>query len=141
MRNRHDFPNDGDCQPGTMKSLSGKDISLKSVALKGTVEGLLFSSTIIQEYKNETDQNLEIIYTFPVAFGSALLGMDATIGDRKLHGEVVKKEDAEEQYEEAIDKGDSAIMLQESSLGLYTANLGNIKAGEKSVLKFIRPGY
>lgn len=115
---------------GTMESSSGENISLKSVKVSGTLEGLLFSSTITQEYKNETANALEIIYTFPVGWNTALLGMDATIGEKKLHGEVVKKAEAEEQYEEAIEKGDSAIMVQQSSLGLYTANLGNIKPGE-----------
>ena len=115
---------------GSMDSGSGKNISLKSVSLTGSVEGLLFSSTISQEYKNETDEALEIIYTFPVGYNTALLGMDATIGDKKLHGEVVKRAEAEERYEEAVEKGDSAIMVQESSMGLYTANLGNIKPGE-----------
>ena len=34
------------------------------------------------------------------------------------------------QVKEALSGGDSAIMVQKSAKGLYTANLGNIKAGE-----------
>lgn len=115
---------------GSMKSDSGEWISLKSVKVTGNIDGLLFSSTIRQEYKKETDKAIEIIYTFPIGWNTALLGMDASIGDKILHDELVKIAEAEEQCEEAIEKGDSAIMLQQSSAGLYTANLGNIKPGE-----------
>lgn len=120
---------------GSMKSGSTENISLKSVSISGEVEGLLFSSTIRQEYKNDTDKALEIIYTFPVGWDTSLLGLEATIGEKRLSGEVVKKSDAEERYEEAVADGDSAIMVQQSSRGLYTANLGNIKAGESVVVE------
>ena len=120
---------------GTMESDGGENISLKSVSIFGEVEGLLFSSTIRQEYKNDTDKALEIIYTFPLGWGTALLGLQATIGEKRLTGEVVKKAEAEEKYEKAVKDGDSAIMVQQSSRGLYTANLGNIKTGETVVVE------
>ncbi len=123
-------PNETPYPFGTMKSCSGENIALKSVAITGDVDGLLFSSAIRQEYKNETDKTLEIIYTFPIGWGTALLGMNAEIGGKKLKGEIVEKQKAEAKYEEAIKDGDSPIMLQQSSTGLYTANLGNIKPGE-----------
>lgn len=106
------------------------EIALKSVAVSGEVHGLLFSSTTTQVYKNETNDPLEVIYTFPLAWDTALLGLSATIGEKHLTGQVVQKKQAEQQYEEAVSKGDSAIMVQQSAEGLYTANLGNIKPGE-----------
>lgn len=112
-------------------SMEGQAVpSLKSVAVSGEVHGLLFKSTIRQEYRNETKDTLEVIYTFPMAWGTVLLGMAAEMGGKKLTGVVIKKDKAEEQYEKAIQDGDSAILLQESARGLYTANLGNIKPGE-----------
>lgn len=129
-------PASGEAYPfGSMKSAGGERISFKSVAISGRVEGLLFSSTIRQEYVNDTDKALEIIYTFPLGWGTALLGLEATIGETRLSGEVVKKSDAEQKYEQAVAEGDAAIMVQQSAPGLYTANLGNIKAGEKVVVE------
>ncbi|MBD5647290.1 MAG: VWA domain-containing protein [Desulfovibrio sp.] len=129
-------PASGEAYPfGSMKSAGRERISLKSVAISGRVEGLLFSSTIRQEYVNDTDKALEIIYTFPLGWGTALLGLEATIGETRLIGEVVKKADAEQKYEEAVAEGDAAIMVQQSAPGLYTANLGNIRAGEKVVVE------
>lgn len=120
---------------GTMEATGPQKIALKAVAFSGDIEGLLFSYSIRQEYQNETKDNLEIIYTFPVGWNTALLGMKANIGGKELKGEVVEKSEAEESYEKAIFNGDSAIMVQKSSMGLYTANLGNIKSGERVVVE------
>lgn len=122
---------DSDAYPlGKMKVKGKGNISLKSVSISGNITGLVLSSTIRQEYRNETDNDLEIIYTFPLGFNTALLGMNASIQGKKLIGKVVEKQEAEASYEKAINDGDSAIMVQKSSFGLYTANLGNIKPGE-----------
>lgn len=116
---------------GSMSTEDGKTISLKAIHVRGSLEGLLFSWNLEQEYINETKDALEIIYTFPLAYKSVLLGMKASIGERELDGVVVAKKEAEEQYEEAVSSGDSAIMVQQTGGGLFTANLGNIKPGEK----------
>lgn len=73
---------------GKMETAQGK-IALKSVVLNGTIEGLLFSSSIIQEYKNEETEALEVIYTFPLGYNTALLGLSATIGDRELNRKII----------------------------------------------------
>lgn len=119
---------------GSMESESGEKIALKSVKVTGEVQGVFFASTITQEYKNETDDNLEIIYTFPTGYKTVLLGMDARIGERELVGVVLEKKEAEARYEKAIGAGDSAIMVQEAENGLYTANLGNIAPGERVIV-------
>ena len=119
-------------------------IALTGVAVRGEVEGLLFTSHLCQEYKNESEENIECIYTFPLAWDTVLLGLSAVIGGRELTGHVLPKNEAEESYEEAVGRGDSAILVERSAKGLYTANLGNIKAGEKVTIelmcvKLLRP--
>jgi Ca-activated chloride channel family protein len=71
-----------------------------------------------------------VFQSFPVAHGASLLGMDAVIGEKRLKSIVLEKKEAEERYEKALDEGDTPILVQESSPGLYTANLGNIKDNE-----------
>ncbi|MBQ9405756.1 MAG: VWA domain-containing protein [Desulfovibrio sp.] len=118
---------------GSMRNVHDENpsaIAFKSVEVTGEVRGLLFSSTIRQTYKNETSKPLEVIYTFPLAWDTALLGMSASMDGKHLHGEIVEKHKAEQKYETAILSGDSAIMVEMSAKGLCTANLGNIKAGE-----------
>lgn len=115
---------------GSFEAKGGLLPSLKSVTIHGKVNGLTFKSSIRQEYKNETNKTLEAVYTFPLARGTSLLGLHVEIGDKYLEGVVIEKKVAEEKYEESITKGDTPVMVQQSTKGLYTANLGNIKAGE-----------
>ena len=49
---------------------------------------------------------------------------------------MVEKKEAERDYEEAIDKGDTAIMLERAGNGLCTLNLGNLMAGETAVIRY-----
>ncbi|MDR1776518.1 MAG: VIT and VWA domain-containing protein [Desulfovibrio sp.] len=117
-------------QEAVLKSSEGECVALQSVRVAGKLEGLLLETDIQQNYLNDTGKNLEIVYTFPLAWGARLLDMEAEIGGRRLQGAVFEKKQAEENYEKAIDQGDTPIMVQEASPGLYTANLGNIKPGE-----------
>ena len=50
---------------------------------------------------------------------------------------VVEKASAEEQYEEAITSGDTAIMLELVQPGLYTMNVGNIMADEEVTITIL----
>ena len=113
-----------------MASPSGEKLALESVRVEGRLDGLLLSTVIRQNYRNDTAKNLEIIYTFPLGCAAALLGLTVEMGGRRLQGVVIEKKEAEERYEKALEEGDTPIMVQESSPGLYTANLGNIKAKE-----------
>jgi len=113
-----------------MESPNGEKLALQSVRVEGRLDGLLLSTVIRQHYRNDTAKNLEIVYTFPLGYGNSLLGLTVEMAGKRLQGVVIEKKEAEERYEKALEEGDTPIMVQESSPGLYTANLGNIKAHE-----------
>ncbi|MDR1921910.1 MAG: VIT and VWA domain-containing protein [Candidatus Adiutrix sp.] len=117
-------------QETTLRSATGQSLALQSVQARGQLDGLMLSMTISQNYRNDTGKDLEIVYTFPLEWGTVLLGLEAEIGGRRLQATVVEKKEAEEEYEKALEEGDAPIMVQQSAPDLYTANLGNIKAGE-----------
>ena len=48
---------------------------------------------------------------------------------------VIEKKQATEHYEKAIDDGDMPVMVEKSSSGLYTANLGNLKDCESVTIE------
>lgn len=126
---------------GRMESIDGEMTPLKSLAIMGEVRGSLFTSRIRQVYRNEGSRDMEAVYTFPLAWGTVLLGLSAEIGGKRLEGSVVAKKDAEMSYEKSVSEGDSAILVQKSADGLFTANLGNIRPGETVAmeLRCIRP--
>lgn len=123
-------------QVAALCSQSGEFMALKSVVASGRLSGLLFEMTVRQSYRNETKRTLETVYTFPLAWGAVLLGLDVELGGKRLSGAVVKKKEAERRYENAISDGDSPILLEKSADGLYTVNLGNLKPGEDAVIEY-----
>jgi Ca-activated chloride channel homolog len=122
-------------EPETMNK-DNQQMALQSVSAKGTVSGLLLEMTIRQKYKNNTKKNIETVYTFPMGWGATLMDMNAEIAGKRLSGLVTEKQEAEEQYERAIQKGDTPIMLEKNSDGIYTANLGNLKPNEEAVIEY-----
>jgi uncharacterized protein YegL len=113
----------------------GNQVALKGVHVEGHLEGLMLVMTLRQQYRNDTERNLETVYTFPLAFGATLLGLKVEIGGRRLHGAVIGAPEARERYEAALEDGDSPVMVEKASEGLFTANLGNLMPGESVVIE------
>jgi len=114
---------------------NGKEVAMKSVHVHGKLDGLLLRMKSRQTYTNESEDTLETVYTFPLAWGATLLNLAVELNGKRLNGTVIEKKKAVKQYEEAIDNGDTPIMVERSGRGLYTANLGNLLTGETAVIE------
>jgi Ca-activated chloride channel family protein len=113
----------------------GQAVALQSVHAQGQLQGLMLRMKLRQVYRNTTSDNLECVYTFPLAWGSVLLGMAVELNGKRMTGTVVEKKEAEATYEKAIQSGDLPVMLERSGKDLYTANLGNILPGDEVVIE------
>ena len=113
----------------------GEEVAMKSVHVHGKLDGLLLRMKVRQTYTNDSDQSLETVYTFPLAWGATLLNLAVELNGKRLNGSVIEKKQAVKQYEAAIDNGDSPIMVERSARGLYTANLGNLLPGETAMIE------
>ena len=114
----------------------GTTVPLRGVTAHGRLEGLLFELTVEQRYRNDTDRNLEAVFTFPLPVRAVLLGFDLEIGERKLTAHAVARQEASERYERAIDQGNTAALIEHDGNGLYTVSLGNLLAGENATIRY-----
>jgi Ca-activated chloride channel family protein len=112
----------------------GQNVSLKSVHLEGKLEGLLLTMLVKQRYLNDSEETIEASYTFPAGWGANLMGFSVELNGKQMQAVALAKKKAEKKYEKAIESGDTPVMLEKSPLGLYTANLGNLKPGEEAVI-------
>jgi Ca-activated chloride channel family protein len=119
-----------------LKSLAGMPIPLMGVSLQGLAEGCLHCLTVEQRYQNVETETIEAVYTFPLPMKAVLLSLELEIGERKLRGVVQQKLEAAETYEQAIESGDTAALLEQASDGLYTVSLGNLQPGEQAVIRY-----
>jgi Ca-activated chloride channel homolog len=129
-------------QPTALLSIKGDDTSfgsaglaLQGVTVQGRLDGLLLRTTLQQCYRNTSGRLIETVYTFPLAHGATLLGLSVTLGKQRLDGAVIEKRQASRQYEQAIDDGDTPVLVDQSAPGLYTANLGNLQPGEEATIE------
>ena len=119
-----------------LRSTHGEAMSLLGVTARGKAVGLHFELAVEQRYRNATTANLEVVYTFPLPLNAVLLDLEVCLGGKTLKGVVVEKSAGEAQYEAAIDKGDTAILLELAGDGLYTVNFGNLMAGEEATITY-----
>lgn len=115
-----------------LTSLEGKPVALCDVAVSAVLQDLLAEVTISQTYRNDERVNIEAVYTFPLPLDAVLLELEVDIGGRVLKGVVVEKKAAEEKYEDAVEAGDAAVMLETIEPGLYTMNVGNLLPQESA---------
>jgi Ca-activated chloride channel homolog len=120
----------GDASPAGSAGLT-----LQGVDVQARLDGLLLRTTLQQRYRNRSGRLVETVYTFPLAHGASLLGLSVTLGDKKMSGAVIEKQEATQRYEQAIDAGDTPVLVEQSSPGLYTANLGNLQDGEEATIE------
>lgn len=93
----------------------GSAVMFEGMRAEGDLNGLLLDMKVEQYFRNPTNKNIEVIYTFPLPWGAALLGVDITLGGKNLTGSVIEKKVAESRYEEALSDGDAAIMLEKTT--------------------------
>ncbi|MBF0220173.1 MAG: VWA domain-containing protein, partial [Gammaproteobacteria bacterium] len=112
------------------------DLPLQQLMLEVTVSDEYYSVVTQQTWFNSSDQAVEIHYTLPLPRNAILLELTGQIGEQQLVASVKGKERAEEEYENAMSEGNSAIHLQQLKDGLWGLSLGNLAAGEKLTLNY-----
>ncbi len=109
----------------------GQQPMLLGVKANGAIKGRLLAMSLQQRFRNASDTNTEISYTFPLPFGAVLMGVDVELNGKALTGEVTAKSTARARYEEAISEGNSGILLERNPDHSYTLELGNLMAREE----------
>ncbi|KAK2808681.1 hypothetical protein FQN50_004546 [Emmonsiellopsis sp. PD_5] len=95
-------------------------------------------TTLTQTFINPESKVVKNLkYTFPLYDGVSVVGFKCTIADRVIHGLVKEREEAKSEYQEAVRQGQSAALLEQSTLAsdTFTTSIGNIPAGSTAVVE------
>ena len=104
---------------------------LKHTEVKAKVSGNLSRVEVTQTFENPFTNPLEAIYVFPLPDEAAVDDMEIKIGDRIIKGNIKKREEAEQIYQEAKQQGRTAGLLTQERANIFTQALANIKPGEQ----------
>lgn len=106
-------------------------LPLKSTTAKVAIAGVIADVKVTQVYKNEGKKPLEAIYVFPGSTRAAVYGMKMTIGERTIVAKIRTKEQARQDYEEALQQGKSASLLEQHRPNVFQMNVANIMPGDE----------
>lgn len=83
----------------------------------------------------------ECVYEFPLYDGVSVVGFTCRIGSRIIKGVVKEKEKAREVYSEAVERYETAGLLEQlKTSDVFQTRIGNLPAGEKVVVDIFYVG-
>ena len=110
-----------ECTDSTVDALP-----LKSTNVYVNISGVIADATIRQRYINTGGKPLEATYVFPLSTKAAVYYLKMYIGDRIITAVVKEKEQAQQEYEEAIKNGQTATLLEQQRPNVVQMKVGNI---------------
>ena len=114
-------------------------VSLQNVNIHANIVDFVSEVTVTQSYINAESTPIEVVYMFPIEEEAAVTFFEAEVDGRKIVTQVKEKEEAREEYKEAMKNKKTAALLEETQPDIFRIKLGQVKpgAGAKIVLKYI----
>src|SRR6058998_3787859 len=106
-------------------------VPLQGVSVEAWIKDFCARVVITQRYRNTESGPIEAVYVFPLEEGAAVCGFEALIGAVHVVGEVKDREEAFSTYDDAIQAGHGAYLLDQERPDVFTASIGNIPPGEE----------
>ncbi|XP_060770419.1 von Willebrand factor A domain-containing protein 5A-like isoform X3 [Neoarius graeffei] len=113
-------------------------VPLKHIEVDLQVQGHVATVTSTLQYVNEEEQPLEAVFVFPMPSGAAVCQFSAKIADQEIVAEVQEKQEAREQYDDALSSGQQAFLLEESeeSVDVFKLSVGSLPPGQRATITF-----
>ena len=106
----------------------GKDvpIPLKFCSVKASLNGYVVGLDSTLKYVNEDTSPVEVVFRFPVDQAYAVVGLEAVIGGKRIKAQLKEKEEAKQDYDDAVASGFTAAFAEEKSGDIFSISLGNL---------------
>ena len=109
-----------------------------TIYLNSQVNEIFATTELIQFFTNPLDNAIELSISFPIKEEISLTKFVVTIGEKMVISKVMKKEKAEEKYEDSIASGNQGFISRyNEEMTSYTVNIGNINPKQKVKLNAI----
>ncbi len=115
-------------------SSSGKPLGhcpLKHTDVQTEISGYIARVTVKQVFQNPFKDKIEANYTFPLSDNGAVDEMLMKVGSRVIKGQIKKREEARQIYEQAKANGYVASLLDQERTNIFTQSVANIEPGKE----------
>jgi Ca-activated chloride channel homolog len=121
----------GDAKAGTLFLCAmpcGQSVEAlrQSTSIKAQVTGNVARVRVTQTFENPSNEWLEGLYVFPLSAGAAVDELELIVGERRIRGEIQRKEEARATYEQAKSEGRRASLVDQERPNLFTTSVANI---------------
>jgi hypothetical protein len=106
-------------------------IPLERVHVEVTCVDLAARVTLRQHFRNSEAVPLEVVYVFPLDAAAAVCGFTARVDGVRFDGVVKERDEAFKEYDDAMEVGHGAYLLDEERADVLTVSLGNLKPGSE----------
>jgi Ca-activated chloride channel homolog len=110
-------------------------LPLAKVDVHAKVAGQVAEVKILQTFRNPYQDALEAIYIFPISGGSAVSNFEMKIGSRTIRGVIEERAEARRQYQQALDEGKRAGLLEQERDDVFTVQVGNLPPNEEVTIE------
>ncbi|MGF1512749.1 MAG: VIT domain-containing protein [Elainellaceae cyanobacterium] len=117
-------------QPSGLYASEGQAFTLQHTDMQAQISGNLARVEVTQTFENPFDEALEAVYVFPLPDEAAVDDMEIRVGDRVIQGDIKRREEAQEIYDQAQEEGRTAGLLEQERANIFTQSVANIRPGE-----------
>ncbi|XP_057695046.1 von Willebrand factor A domain-containing protein 5A-like isoform X2 [Corythoichthys intestinalis] len=112
-------------------------VPLKGIEVEVEVKDHVAVVVYTQHYENKEDKAIEAVFVFPLPGDAAVCHFSAKIGQTEIVAEVKEKQEAREEYDDALSSGQQAFLLEESdqSPDIFSLNVGSLPPGESASIR------
>ncbi|CAF4414210.1 unnamed protein product, partial [Rotaria magnacalcarata] len=103
-------------------------VSLKHVTVEATIRSFAADVIIKQVFRNDEATPIEAVYCFPIEEQAAVYAFVAHIDDREITANLKEKQEAQQEYSDALRQGQGAYLLEqnEKSQDNFIINVGGL---------------
>uniref|UniRef100_A0A3Q2NNB2 VIT domain-containing protein n=1 Tax=Fundulus heteroclitus TaxID=8078 RepID=A0A3Q2NNB2_FUNHE len=114
-----------------------ESVPLKSNEVQLEVKDHVATVVSTLNYENKEDKPLEAVFVFPLPGDAAVCHFSAQIGQTHIVAEVKEKQQALEEYDDALSSGQQAFLLEESdqSPDIFSLSVGSLPPGESASIR------
>uniref|UniRef100_A0A3Q1JET5 VIT domain-containing protein n=1 Tax=Anabas testudineus TaxID=64144 RepID=A0A3Q1JET5_ANATE len=114
-----------------------RSVPLKSIKVELEVRDHVATVVSTLLYENKEDKPIEAVFVFPLPGDAAVCHFSAVIGQTQIVAEVKEKQQAREEYDDALSSGQQAFLLEESdqSPDIFSLSVGSLPQGESASIR------
>ncbi|WP_281645694.1 marine proteobacterial sortase target protein [Parendozoicomonas sp. Alg238-R29] len=90
------------------------------------ISGMVAQVKLTQTFTNTTNSWQEGVYVFPLPDDAAVYQMRLTIGERVVEGQIKEKQQAKKIYQQAVNSGKRAALVEQERPNMFTTSVANI---------------